>query len=83
MQVLQRHIALLVHMDSTGAMAELMTSVLEDTDNPLSGENKASTEDLTTELKDERKEDLQEADNKKATMLCRCEQLIGLNDCPT
>ena len=78
MQVLQRHIALLVHLDSTGAVAELVTSVLEDTENPLSGEDQASTDELIAELKDERKEDLQEAVNQKATTLCPCQKLIGL-----
>ena len=78
MQVVQRHIALLVHLHSTGAVAELVTFVLEDMQKPLFCGDKATTDDLLAELKGDRKEDLKQAQTEHATTLCPCDKLIGL-----
>ena len=78
MQVVQHHIALLVHLDSTGAVAELVTFVLEDMQNPVFCGDKATTDDLLAELKGDRKEDLKRAKTQHATTLCPCDKLIGL-----
>ena len=78
MQVVQCHIRLLKHLNSTGAIRELVDSVFEEGVQSMCFEDQEARERFEATLQADRMADAARANVDGVTTLCACDDLIGL-----